>query len=134
METNTVNILVVAEENDMRRTLKNAIHLSGFPVSTILMENSVYALRECMLQNFDCIFLDRDLPGNSFIRFIDQLFDIDTKAPVCVLIETDNEQLKEEAFFHGALEILVKDSMSIRSVSSCIRHSLEYRAKDPSNI
>ena len=134
MEKNTVNILVVAEETEMRRTLKNAIHLSGFPVSTIMMENTVFALRECMLQDFDCIFLDRKLPGNSFIRFIDQLFDIDTKAPVCVIIESDTEELKEEAFFHGALDALAKDSMSIHSVSSCIRHSLEYRAKDPSNI
>ena len=129
MTENTVNILIVSENSELRSAIKNAAHLSQFNASTTLTDNIMVALKECRYNRFDSIFLDRHLSTNSFVEFMNQLYEIDHRAAVCMLINEDKPELEEEALYHGALDIIAKDAISIKNVSSFIRQSLDYRTK-----
>ncbi|NNF01874.1 MAG: response regulator [Bacteroidia bacterium] len=128
MTENPINILIVAVESDSRTDLKNAVHLSGYNVETTLVDNIATAIYTCKNQRFDCIFLDRNLPLNAFVDFMDQLYNFDTKAAVCMMLNTSDHDSVEEAFNHGALDTINIHNITLKDVTACIQHSLDYRS------
>jgi two-component system, NtrC family, response regulator PilR len=106
MMTSTATILVVDDEENLRRTLALILQREGYNVVTAA---SVGEARQCLAGGaFNLIFLDVKLPDASGLTLLPEIRDQYPGIPVLVLTAHDKLGVALEAVRNGAHDYLLK--------------------------
>ncbi|MHC4791026.1 MAG: PAS domain-containing sensor histidine kinase [Planctomycetota bacterium] len=110
MNTRKIRILVVDDDPDYCRLLKQALKRSsqsvGFVVETA--QNLARALELLKSSNFDLVLLDLGLPDSCRLETFDSVHRSHPQIPIVVLTGLEDEQVSIEAIKRGASDYLVK--------------------------
>ena len=106
MMANTATILVVDDEENLRRTLALILQREGYHVITAA---SVKEARGCLESDaFDLVFLDLKLPDASGLTLLPEIRDQYPDMPVLILTAHDKLGVALEAVRYGARDYLLK--------------------------
>jgi DNA-binding response OmpR family regulator len=104
--TDNASILLVDDEENLRRTLGMILQYEGYTISTAA---NIAEARACLFTNhFDLVFLDLKLPDGNGLTLLPE---IRSQYPdTCVLILTAHDKLDDaiEAVSNGASDYLLK--------------------------
>jgi two-component system response regulator PilR (NtrC family) len=101
-----VSILVIDDEENLRRTLALILKREGYNVSTAA---SIGEARECLKVNsFNLAFLDLKLPDSNGLTFLPELRRDYPGMPVLILTAHDKLEAATEAVRKGARDYLLK--------------------------
>jgi two-component system, NtrC family, response regulator PilR len=104
--TANASILVVDDEENLRRTLALILQREGYTVTTAA---SVMEARECLQEGrFDLVFLDLKLPDASGLTLLPEMRSQNPDLPVLILTAHDKLDVALEAVRGGARDYLLK--------------------------
>jgi DNA-binding response OmpR family regulator len=104
--SDTVSILVVDDEENLRRTLALILQREGYTVETA---GSVKEARGCLEAGaYDLVFLDLKLPDASGLTLLPEMRSQYPEMPVLILTAHDKLGVALEAVRSGAREYLLK--------------------------
>jgi DNA-binding NtrC family response regulator len=104
--TANVSILIVDDEDNLRRTLALILQREGYTVTTAA---SVMEARGCILAaKFDLVFLDLKLPDASGLTLLPEMRSQYPDMPVLILTAHDKLGAALEAVRGGARDYLLK--------------------------
>jgi DNA-binding NtrC family response regulator len=105
-EADVGSILVIDDEENLRRTLALILKREGYQVTTAA---NVQEARKVLLENqFDLAFLDLKLPDASGLTLLPEMRDQHPNMPVLVLTAHDKLESATEAVNKGARDYLLK--------------------------
>jgi len=118
---NTVRILVVDDEPDIRDILEKALSMSGHIVTTA--EDGVTAIAQCQSFKPDVVLLDVMMPNGSGLETLQRIHEIDPSAKVIMVSGMHDLQVAKEAMRLGAVDYLTKP-FDLRELDSFIRSQM----------
>ena len=101
-----MDILVVDDNQDFAETLADVLELNGYNVT--ISYNGEDAITKFTEKDYDLTFMDVKLPGMNGVESFLKIKEIKPKAKVIMMTGYSVEQLLNQAFENGALEILHK--------------------------
>jgi two-component system copper resistance phosphate regulon response regulator CusR len=117
-------ILVVEDEEKLRRVLKRGLVEQGYEVATA--EDGDHGWERVSSEAFDCIILDRMLPGRDGLQVLTQLRGHGIKTPVLMLTARAEVEDRVEGLDGGADDYLAKPFVwaeLLARVRACLRRS-----------
>ncbi len=131
MENRNINILVVDDEEPVRRLLKNELSRKGFLVDTA--SNGTVALNKLKEHNFDIVLLDIVMPELDGISFLKKLKKDPSSPAIIVLTGRATVDTAVEAMKNGATDYLSKP-YKLEELVLVIRKAFEERRLRLENI
>jgi FixJ family two-component response regulator len=122
-----LTVLVVDDDESVRRALQRLLRSNGFQVVTF--ESAEDFLQSGLVQGEVCLILDIRLPGISGLDLYDNLASSGVTYPVIFMTAHDNPQWQEMAEKAGAVACLRKpfDEQSLLSALGLARSRKEQR-------
>lgn len=127
MDEKPLTVLVVDDDESVRRALQRLLRSNGFQVVTF--ESAEDFLQSGLVQGEVCLILDIRLPGISGLDLYDNLASSGVTYPVIFMTAHDNPQWQEMAEKAGAVAYLRKpfDEQSLLSALGLARSRKEQR-------
>ncbi|WP_040228274.1 response regulator transcription factor [Bhargavaea cecembensis] len=126
-----VSILVVDDEERIRRLLKMYLEREGYEVEEAVDGDD--ALEKALANDFDCILLDIMMPGKDGVEVCTQLRE-EKMTPVIMLTAKGEEANRVQGFEAGADDYIVKPFSPrevVLRVKAILRRSAAYASVDP---
>ncbi len=130
MPERALQILIVDDDEVDRIALQRA--LKGTPLDVDISEaaNAEIALRMIDRNDYDCIFLDYNLPGANGLVLTQRIRRQGIKTPIIVLTGQGNEQTAVELMKAGVSDYLPKGKLSSETISRLVRSAIKvYQAE-----
>jgi DNA-binding NtrC family response regulator len=107
-DTKERNLLVVDDEENMRRLLKKVLSEQGFEVD--LLEDGEKAIRKVKQESdrYDIVMLDIRLPGKNGIEVLREIREINSEIAVIMMTAYESLETAIQAIREGAYDYLVK--------------------------
>jgi len=102
----TVRILVVEDEDKLRRALQRGLEEEGYDV--VAVEDGTLGLEYALAEDFDCLVLDLMLPGLDGMQILSEFRAKGRSAPVLILTARGALEERVRGLDHGADDYLVK--------------------------
>jgi putative two-component system response regulator len=99
-------ILVMDDDDSVRRSLANFLGSSGFDVSTVA--SGPEALGLLASEHFDCMLVDIRMPGMSGLDVMPRARELDSELAMIVLTAVNDAPTARNALTQGAADYLVK--------------------------
>ena len=121
-----MNILIVDDEPDVRKSLSNFLNKLGHHV--YCAEDGMAGLREFHLQDLQMVITDLRMPGMDGLELLHRIKVVE-KSPVDVILITGHGDMDNaiQALKHGAFDYLQKP-INIQELAITIERSAEYAA------
>ena len=131
MTTNDFSILVVDDEDTMRRTLAELVRLEGYQVSTArdgddAIQQIQNKLHPDQKVSFDLILLDLKMPGRDGLDVLSYASLVSPETQVILLTAHGSLQSAIEALRHGANDYILKPAQPDQILAS-VRRAIEQR-------
>lgn len=110
-----LNILIVDDDKVDRESIRRALNRPGKKLTFREAANAEEASGEIRGNEFDCIFLDYNMPDLDGISLLRRFYDVDTglvPAPTVMLTGKGSESVMGDALRWGAQDYLIKDNIS----------------------
>ncbi len=99
-------ILIVDDDNDIRRTLGEILEAEGF--LTVQAADGLSAIVQCLNHNPDAVILDHQMPHMNGIETLDQIKLLNSGIPVIMLTGNTDLDVTQKALSRGAVEVIFK--------------------------
>lgn len=119
-----ISVLIVDDDEIDRMALKRALKETQFELSITDATDADMALEVMDDIDFDCIFLDYNLPGRDGLALTKAVRSRGVKVPVIVLTGQGNEQTAVELMKAGASDYLPKSKLSAEAVARLMRSAI----------
>ncbi len=100
------NILWADDEIDLLKAHIIFLEQKGFIVTPV--NNGVDALEEIQKKQYDCVFLDENMPGMTGLELLPQIKNIRPNLPVVMITKSEEESIMEEAIGSKITDYLIK--------------------------
>ncbi|MGB7485606.1 MAG: ATP-binding protein [Phormidesmis sp.] len=120
-----LEILIVDDDEVDRMALKRALKGTGFVVSMSEANDAESALKSLREGEFNCVFLDYNLPGRNGLELAKQIRQQGIRVPLIVLTGQGNEQTAVELMKAGASDYLPKSKLSSEAIARLMRSSIQ---------
>jgi len=125
-EPRDVSILVVDDEGDHRALVVSLLKAGSLSINQIVeCSDGSEAVAKINGSEFDCILLDYDLPGVSGLEVLRRAVENDPDNAVIMVTARGNEEVAVEAMKSGAVDYLVKGSLSRENLDRAIQSVLQ---------
>ncbi len=121
MAEQSLNILVVDDDDVDRMAVKRALKSTGFDVTVTEAENAEAALAMLEKQAFDCALLDYRMPGNDGLEVVRRAREKGLLVPFIMLTGFGDEQTAVELMKAGAADYIPKSSLTAERLSLSLR-------------
>lgn len=112
----------VAAAHRLRRQLAESPRSRDFQLEHV--DKLAYALQRLATASYDAVLLDLDLPDSFGLATFQRLYD-QTRVPVVILSELDDEGVAVHAVREGAQDYLVKDRLSGELLARSLLYAIE---------
>src|SRR6266576_1467071 len=119
-----LHILLVEDDPVMRHAVGRALHTSAEDVRIHEEENGESAITLLGSAQFDCIFLDYQLPGRDGLEVVRTLLEKGVKTPVIILPAKGDEELAVEMMKAGATDYVPKSHMTPERLLHSLRQAV----------
>lgn len=119
-----LRILVVDDDDVDRMALKRALKKTPFDVSVSEAIDAIAALESIDHAEYDCFFLDYNLPGSNGLELTKQIRKRNINVPLIVLTGQGDEQTAVELMKAGASDYLPKSRLSADVITRVIRGAM----------
>ncbi|MEM9088331.1 MAG: ATP-binding protein [Cyanobacteria bacterium P01_F01_bin.53] len=119
-----LRILVVDDDDVDRMALKRALKKTPFDLSVSEAIDAIAALESIDHAEYDCFFLDYNLPGSNGLELTKQIRKRNINVPLIVLTGQGDEQTAVELMKAGASDYLPKSRLSADVITRVIRGAI----------
>lgn len=120
-------ILIVDDDAHFRQGLRRLFHTMRdvIPADTLEAVSGEDALRIMAERQVGCILLDQHMPGGSGTDWIQRILAARPDAAIIMVTGVGNEQVAVEAMKRGAMDYLVKGSISPESLQRAVVNAID---------
>lgn len=101
-----MHILIIEDEKQLCQSIAEGLRMDGYEADTCFDGDE--GLELCLVENYDLILLDLNLPGVDGLEILRQFRESDTSTPVLILSARGQIQDKVEGLDLGANDYLTK--------------------------
>jgi DNA-binding response OmpR family regulator len=101
-----MRLLMIEDESDIALPLKSALEKKGFAID--YFDDGKTGLQEALVNQYDCILLDLNLPGIDGLEIARKLKESEIDTPILMLTARSTQANKIEGFEVGTDDYLVK--------------------------
>ncbi|WP_027997714.1 sigma-54-dependent transcriptional regulator [Sinorhizobium arboris] len=117
-------VLLVDDEEELRRSSAQALELAGFRVDTFA--SAEHALERIAFSFHGVVISDIRMPGMDGMTFLQRIREIDTELPVILVTGHGDVQLAVRAMREGAYDFVEKP-FTAQTLAGTIRRALDWR-------
>lgn len=117
-----LKILIVDDDEVDRMAVRRALRVAGVESTVREASDVASALALLREQEFDCAFLDYQLPGGDGIRVLRESRQEGIETPVVMLTGQENTQTAVELMKAGASDYLSKNALTPERLERSLRH------------
>jgi putative two-component system response regulator len=119
-----VTLLVVDDEESIRKALRKFLILQGYEVATAATGEEALAVLQ--RQKVTCILLDVNLPGINGVELVPQIIDLEPTVAILMLTAVNDATSAALCMQRGALDYLIKP-IDLGHLGRAIHHALQHR-------
>jgi DNA-binding NtrC family response regulator len=128
-EASSIQILIVDDDTHFRAAQKRTLHTMQLRpdcrLRVLEAGSGAEAMAVLQLQSVDCMLLDHNMPGGSGMAWLKRFLGENSDLAVVMLTGQGSEQLAVETMKNGAMDYLVKGSISKDDLERAILNALE---------
>jgi len=128
-----LNILVIDDDELDRMALMRSVRKSGYNADVTTAANEKEGLIALQENEFDCIFLDYNLPESTGIDFMRSNRNKMKGAQVIMITSQGDEKLAVEAMKLGVCDYMPKNMINPDGIAQSLRYALRIRKADHDN-
>src|SRR5687768_6576693 len=106
MSDNSIKVLCVEDDELDRMIIKRAVHSSGMKIDLSFAEDIESGKEQTSSTEYDCIFLDYNLPGGSGLELLKYIRKNNNQSPVIIVTSQGDEKIAVEAMKNGASDYI----------------------------
>ena len=125
LDSLTQRVLVVDDEESIRRAIGKFLRTRGFEVVTA--ESGVEALDQLAQQSFVLMLCDVRMPGLTGVEVVPRALQLDGELAIMMLTAVNDAPTATEALAHGAMDYLMKP-VELADLEQAIERALHKRA------
>ena len=126
MADNKIKILIIDDDDVDRMIIKRALQGAGIIADIFTATDIETGHALASEENFECIFLDYNLPGNNGLEFLKAYRSNNGQSPVILVSSHIDDNTEKEAISTGATHILSKDMITSDRVAALLNNSSEF--------
>ena len=127
MPDQTIHILVVEDDELDRMIIKRALKSSGLSVDVIFAEDLESGKDATLDKDYDCIFLDYNLPGGTGIELLRTIRNQGNTSPIIIVTSHGDEKVAVEAMKSGASDYIPKSLLSPEGLAQSLRYVIRFK-------
>lgn len=129
-ERNEYRILVVDDDSALRNSMRRLLWLVGqsMPMQVLEAVDGAEAMRAITEDRIDCVLLDHRMPGRTGTEWIVDFLEADRNLAIVMVTGEGDEQAAVNAMKNGAMDYLVKGTITADSIQRAMTNALEKRA------
>ncbi len=124
MKQDKLRILAIDDDSVDQMQLTRAIRQSGFETEITLASDLTEGLNYVRQSEFDCIFIDFNLPGGNGFDFLREYKNFPSNAPVIIVTSQGDENLAVKAMKMGASDYIPKSLVTAEGIGQSLRYTL----------
>jgi len=122
-------VLIVDDDENFRKAHKRLLNLVHFARLNAYFEvvdagNADDAIRKLNEGPFDCVLLDYVMPGRDGLTCLKQMHYMYPDMPIIVLTGAGNEQIAVDTLKEGAMDYLIKGTLSLETLERAIVNAI----------
>ncbi len=122
-----IRILVVEDDELDRMIIKRALKSSGINVDVTFAEDHESGKEATKGKNYDCIFLDYNLPGGTGIELLKSIREQGNTSPIIIVTSHGDEKVAVEAMKTGASDYIPKSLLSPEGLAQSLRYVIRFK-------
>jgi ActR/RegA family two-component response regulator len=127
LKTNLVKrLLVVDDDNNFRCSMRRIFHLMPDIASELVTaEDGEEAMRIVSNDGIDCVLMDHQMPKGNGLVWLKRMLEAKPELAIIMVTGAGNEEVAVEAMKNGAMDYLVKGSISPDSLRLAIMNVMD---------
>ena len=127
MTEKSIKVLCVEDDELDRMILKRAVKASGMNIELAFAEDIDSGKELTKSKEYDCIFLDYNLPGGSGLELLKYIRLHNNQSPVIIVTSQGDEKIAVEAMKNGASDYIPKNLLSAEGLAQSLRFVLKMK-------
>ena len=122
-----IHVLVVEDDELDRMIIKRALKSSGINVEVTFAEDHESGKAATIVKNYDCIFLDYNLPGGTGLELLKTIREQGNTSPIIIVTSPGDEKVAVEAMKSGASDYIPKSLLSPEGLAQSLRYVIRFK-------
>jgi PAS domain S-box-containing protein len=129
-----LQILYIEDDDLDRMIMKRALNNSGLTVELRFAENMDEGRQATEGIEYDCIFLDYNLPGGTGLELLKAIRASGNNSPIIIVTSQGDEKIAVDAMKNGANDYIPKSFLSADGLAQSLRFVLRFRDQERERI
>jgi len=134
MSDNSIKVLCVEDDALDRMIIKRAVKSSGMNIELSFAEDIETGKIKTSGTEYDCIFLDYNLPGGSGIELLKFIRKQKNPSPVIIVTSQGDEKIAVDAMKNGASDYIPKNLLTAEGLAQSLRFVLKMSAAEKEKV
>ena len=127
MEDRKFQILVVEDDELDRLIMKKALRSSNINHDLFFAEDHESGKEATKDKEYDCIFLDYNLPGGTGLELLKEIRKSGNESPIIIVTSQGDEKIAVEAMKNGANDYIPKNFLSGEGIAQSVRYMVSIK-------
>src|SRR5437762_1461680 len=127
MPDQPLQILVVEDDELDRMIIKRALKASGINLEVLFAEDHKGGKVATQDKDYDCIFLDYNLPDGTGIELLKAIRASGNISPIIIVTSHGDEKVAVEAMKSGASDYIPKSLLSPEGLAQSLRYVIRFK-------
>lgn len=124
MLQSTTRIFLVDDDDIDAMSFERALKKSGINYSLTICKDAAEGLQQILLDEYDCVFLDYQLPGVDGLTLLKRMREQGVVTPIAVMTSQGDEKIAVEMMKAGAFDYFPKAELNAESIRKVITSGL----------
>ncbi|MBK5285713.1 MAG: response regulator [Bacteroidia bacterium] len=129
-----IRVLVIEDDELDRMIIKKALKGSNFETEIVFAEDMDSGLSAASENNFDCIFIDYNLPGGNGLELLIQIRAAGNNSPVIIVTSQGDERIAVELMKNGATDYIPKSLLTTEGMAQILRQIFRLRNSETEKV
>jgi PAS domain S-box-containing protein len=127
MSDQKLQILIVEDDELDRMIIRRALKSSGINMEVSFAEDHQSGFAATIQKNYDCIFLDNNLPDGTGIELLSAIRASGNNSPIIIVTSHGDEKVAVAAMKSGATDYIPKSLLSPEGLAQSLRYVIRFK-------